>query len=62
MRVPEGETVSQMRPPLVPDALTEKVVVLAVLTARELWTDVVLPVVAASEIEVGEKVRGLPPS
>jgi len=35
VRVPEGETVSQVRPPLVPVALAEKVAVRVALTARD---------------------------
>ena len=61
-RLPEGETESHVRSPLVPDALTEKLTLRAALTARYAWTDVVLPAVAANENEVGEMVRALPPS
>jgi len=35
VRVPVGETVSHVRPPLVPDALAEKLTALESLTARD---------------------------
>ena len=62
VRLPEGEMLSQVRPPLIPDALAEKVTVRVALTASDAWTEVVLPAAAESEIEVGERVKLLPPS
>jgi hypothetical protein len=62
VRLPEGETLSQVRSPLAPFALAEKVTVREALTVSDAWTEVVLPAVAESEIEVGERVKLLPPS
>ena len=56
-----GATESHVRPPLVPDALAEKLVVLLALTARDPCINVVLPAAAENENEVGERVRLLPP-
>ena len=56
VRVPEGETDSQVRPPLWPDALTENRVRLPALTAREFLRVVELPAVAENDNEAGETV------
>jgi hypothetical protein len=62
LRDPEGETESQLRPPLVPDALTEISIVLVSVIVRKLLTGVVLPAVAVNENDVGERVSPPPPS
>ncbi len=62
VRLPEGETESQVRPPLVPEALTPILTVLVAVTDNDPRMDLVLPAVAVNENEVGERVRELPPS
>jgi hypothetical protein len=62
VRVPEGETESQVIPPLVPEALTEIRTAVESVTESVLWMILVLPAVAAKDSEVGESVRELLPS
>jgi len=62
VKVPEGETESQPDVPLDMDALTEIRLALDAETASDARDREVLPAVEVSEMEEGERVRGLPPS
>jgi hypothetical protein len=62
VRVPEGDTESQIKPPLAPEALTEIRTAVESVTESDLWMIVALPAAAAKDSEVGEIVRGFHPS
>lgn len=61
LRVPDGETESQVIPPLDPEALTENLTVLEAVTETDCCWIVVLPAVAVNDNDVGENEKVVPP-